>query len=232
MILRTSEGEAEYLANHYPESGMGYQIFDGALSRINKRYFLALNGEFVIPFSSLVELREELKLLGKWGLDEISDRATPVSLGAEPSLTAQLLDWRLVMSLLDPTIVSDSTLGQMVAPQEVVGTLRLNEPRLYLRYSAFPIDRRVRSDGSFVPGTYATTYNDAAMVPSGFAAVGRYALPSSLSAQFVFPIVTNASPIYVGTATPNFGQAGGGVEVLFPNGAMPLLGKPHRISTD
>jgi hypothetical protein len=231
-ILRVSDSEASFLATNYPESGMGYQIFDAALSRINRRFFLTLNGEFVIPFSTRAELRIELGVVGVWGLDQLRERADRLSFDDEPRLVARQLDWRLAASLLDPEIATDQALSDIVRPQEVVGMQHLTEPRLYVRYSAFPNDRRVMSDGSFVAGTYATTYNDASMTPSGFAAVGRYALPSPLSAQFLFPIVTDASPVYVGTATPNYGQAGGGVEVLFPSGASPVAGRPHRISLD
>jgi hypothetical protein len=211
---------------------MGYQIFDAQLSRLNRRYFLALNGEFVVPFSSRAELRAELAKMGGWGIDELQERAEPLSFDAEPALAARHLEWRLAASVLDPDVQTDPTLADIVTPQEVVGLQHPTEPRLYVRYSAFPKDRRVLKDGRFTPGTYATTFNDATMTPSGFAAVGRYALPSPRSAQFVFPIVTDASPIYVGTATPNFGQAGGGVEVLFPMGASPLTGRAHRIPVD
>ena len=232
MILHVSDNEARFLATTYPESGMGYQIFDGELSRMSRRYFLALNGEFVIPFSSLAELRRELTRVGDWGLEGVAERAEPFSFYNEPAFVAKHLGWRLAASLLDPEIGTDPRLREMITPQEIVSTRHPKEPRLYIRYSAFPVDRRVDRDGNFTPGTYATTFNDITMVPSGFAAVGRYALPSTLPAQFIFPIVTDASPIYVGTATPNYGQAGGGVEVLFPRGANPVLGRPHRIPVD
>lgn len=231
-LFRVADSEALYLATKYPESGMGYQIFDATWSRIEARFFLALNGEFVIPFSSRTELRIELGRLGSLGLEEIQQHASLISFDAEPQLAAQQLGWRLATSLLDPSIQTDPALRAIITTQEVVGVRLVDEPRLYVRYSAFPNDRRVLSDGRFVPGTYATTFNDASMTPSGFAAVGRYALPISIAAQFLFPIVTDASPIYIGTATPNYGQAGGGVEVLFPAGASPLPGRAHRIPID
>ena len=79
-------------------------------------------------------------------------------------------------------------------------------------------------------GTYATTYNDIRMVPSGFAAVGRYALPNPLSSKYAYVILTDTVPQIVGTTVPNFGQAGGGVDVLFKNGALAKYGVPHEIS--
>ena len=99
-------------------------------------------------------------------------------------------------------------------------SIKSRPPSPYFRYSAFTIDlRRKPKTGDFLPGTYATTFSDQREVPSGFAAVGRYALPNPLSARYVHPIITYDPPSHVGTATPNNGQAGGGVEVYFIKGA-------------
>lgn len=100
----------------------------------------------------------------------------------------------------------------------------------YYRYSAFCHDKRVQPSGDFIPGTYATTYADMHFVPSGYAAVGRYALPNPASACNLFQIVTYDRPTLIGTATPNFGQAGGGVEVLFGSGATNEVGSSFRIT--
>jgi hypothetical protein len=103
-------------------------------------------------------------------------------------------------------------------------------PRSYYRFSTYVRDKRVDNRG-FRPGTYATTYSDLHFVPSGYAAVGRYALPNPASARFVYQIVTQTVPILIGTATPNFGQAGGGVEVLFGQaGAVHHPGQCFEIS--
>ncbi len=80
-----------------------------------------------------------------------------------------------------------------------------------------------------MPGTYATTYSDFHLVPSGFAAVGRYALPNPASARFLFQITTYDRPTFMGTATPNFGQAGGGVEVFFQSQATNAPGASFMI---
>lgn len=59
-------------------------------------------------------------------------------------------------------------------------------------------------------------------MPNGLAAVGRYALPTRISAKEVFGIwPTAGTQILYGTVTPNYGLAGGGVEVFFPNGTAP-----------
>ncbi len=72
------------------------------------------------------------------------------------------------------------------------------------------------------PQTYSTTYNDVKEVPSGLAAVGRYALPSPLPAVHLFLIQPHpGTDVAYGTVRPNYGMAGGGVEVYFPNGTDP-----------
>ena len=89
---------------------------------------------------------------------------------------------------------------------------------LFVRYSAFRQDRRIDPDFSVKPGTYVTTATDAPHVPSGLAAVGRYALPVHIPAVHKFTLTPRAPvPITCGATAPRFGQAGGGVEVLFIN---------------
>ena len=65
-------------------------------------------------------------------------------------------------------------------------------------------------------GTYATTEWDSHIVPSGLAAVARYALPNPMPAIYCFRIAPSQGiPILVGTTSPAYSQAGGGVEVRF-----------------
>jgi hypothetical protein len=93
---------------------------------------------------------------------------------------------------------------------------------VFYRLSAYRADRRVLPNDSLAPGSYTTTDTDITVVPSGLAAVGRYALPTRISARYLFVIKpTPGTPILYGTVTPNYGLAGGGVEVLFPSGTKP-----------
>jgi len=64
--------------------------------------------------------------------------------------------------------------------------------------------------------TYATTDSDHPLVTSGFAAVGRYALPNVLSAFYRYQIAApKSTSVTTGTVAPAFTQFGGGVEALF-----------------
>ncbi len=99
-----------------------------------------------------------------------------------------------------------------------LSTTRAKE--VFVRYSAFFPDRRLLSDGSVLPGTYATTRNDVPLVPSGLAALGRYALPNPSPAVYKYTLnAPIGTVIRCGTSAPKFGQAGGGVEILFTAGS-------------
>lgn len=191
-----------------PESGLGFQIvrYRGLL--------VAINASVLVP---LDELRE-----GRASADEL---ATLLANAATDSNRHGLFDFEttfaLAFSQLDPTywdVESGLRRPEMSAspPENVISPRR---PYSYYRFSSTPTDRRIAPDGSFLPGTYATTYADLHFVPSGYAAVGRYAIPNPASARFVSQILTWDRPTKMGTVTPNFGQAGGGVEVLFSAGA-------------
>jgi hypothetical protein len=92
----------------------------------------------------------------------------------------------------------------------------------FVRFSAFMKDRRVQSDRSLLAGTYVTSERDANFAPSGFAVVGRYALPNIMPAIYRFDIVVpSGTPGLVGTVAPAFAQAGGGVDIEFTAGTPP-----------
>jgi hypothetical protein len=92
----------------------------------------------------------------------------------------------------------------------------------FVRFSAFKNDRRIQPDGSLLPGSYVTSERDAGFALSGFAVVGRYALPNILPATNRFGITVPTGTVgLVGTVSPAFGQAGGGVKIEFTKGAPP-----------
>lgn len=89
----------------------------------------------------------------------------------------------------------------------------------YVRFSYTRHDPRIGATGVIAAGTYATTMRDGASITSGLSAVGRYALPVPLPAEFVFVLLPPAGTnVHFGAAVPYFGQAGGGVEAFFPKG--------------
>ena len=104
---------------------------------------------------------------------------------------------------------------------------RTRKGEVFVRYSAFPNDRRIQSDGSVVSGSYVTTENDAGHWGqpfgwTGLSVVARYALPDPRPAINLFLLRPRVTiPILCGTVAPNYGQAGGGVEVRFESDTPP-----------
>ena len=87
---------------------------------------------------------------------------------------------------------------------------------MFKRFSAYENDHRITSDGGLLPGTYATTEEDAKIVRTGKEAVARYALPNPKPASNVWTIKPRKDTfIQFGIVEPAYGQPGGGVEVLF-----------------
>ena len=92
----------------------------------------------------------------------------------------------------------------------------------FRRFSAFRKDRRIKTDGSVYPGTYATTAEDGDKVKTGFEAVERYALPNPMPASYRFAIQPHKDTlIKKGIAQPANGHRGGGAEVIFVEGTQP-----------
>jgi hypothetical protein len=204
-LLRIGKETESRLLN-LPESGMGYQIVE-----YQKQPWVVFNATVTLPFA---ELRETLFSEEDYVLLSGNPESEQIL-----ALTAVEMeeDIPLIFSTLDPNLRNRSLgLGfcqTPLAPNAYF--IPQGWPHSYYRFCAYHVDKRVDPNGDFLPGTYATTYADLHFVPSGFAAVGRYALPNPASAAFISTIVTFQRPNLVGTATPNFGQAGGGVEVLF-----------------
>lgn len=88
----------------------------------------------------------------------------------------------------------------------------------FLRFEPWPTSRRVKGT-TVTAGTYAGPISEQHLVPNGFAAVGRYALPNLLPACTVWKIEPKpGTDLAVGASVPLYGQAGGGAEVCFTNG--------------
>jgi hypothetical protein len=200
-----------------PEAGMGYQlgrlVSSGGLEQTG--FFIA--SSFFVPeepgdmkgnpaardFSKLllVEAPTPASPVVKFGTN-FRVAVSPVSIGSKTALSAQ------PAAPLPPHVA-------MTAASDV-----------FYRVSAFSNDRRVFSNGSLAPQSYSTTDTDITVVPNGLAAIGRYAMPTRMSARYVYEIRPGAGvAILFGTVTPNYGLAGGGVEVYFPNGTKPNTAK-------
>jgi hypothetical protein len=108
-------------------------------------------------------------------------------------------------------------------PTHIYGHLcftRTSEPNdVFYRFEPWPKSYRIDpSKREISPGTYACPASEQPFVPTGFAAVGRYALPNIAPACFRWEIQPNAKTKFAcGASVPLYGQSGGGVEVCFLN---------------
>lgn len=122
--------------------------------------------------------------------------------------------------VFNPRLMFQTQPKQAAAEPPHEGVTDAND--VFFRFSAYLVDWRITKEKALLPGSYSTTDTDVKVVPNGLAAVGRYAMPSRISARYVFKITPGAGvKIRYGTVTPNFGLAGGGVEVFFPDGTPP-----------
>jgi hypothetical protein len=92
-------------------------------------------------------------------------------------------------------------------PSSLVKHVTLTANRAFHRFSAFNPDRRVDPvTGSFLAGTYAAPESEVPFVPTGFVAVGRFALPLNLPASYHYEIEAPAgTSVDFGTVAPAFG---------------------------
>jgi hypothetical protein len=98
---------------------------------------------------------------------------------------------------------------------------------VFYRCEHWATSRRVRyATNDILAGTYGFPASELPFVPTGFAAVGRYALPDLPPACRRYEITPPSGyTLQCGACVPLYGQAGGGVEVMFPKtftNAFPL----------
>ena len=119
------------------------------------------------------------------------------------------------MMALNRANISSAFMGAAgVSP--LIGTSILEKDTLFYRFISSKTDF-LYNDGMLSAETYITTGNDAVHVNTGFAVVARFALPLPLPAnQRIEYEIPKGTKIQVGTVAPNFGQAGGGVEIFLP----------------
>jgi hypothetical protein len=206
------------------ETGAGYQVVDVATtSHGGIRRFIALSA------SLLIRLDEYLAFL------DGSNPAQPPEAFESFADFKRVLAPQVIQSLRSaPSLIPKTAVGGMVPPPAwpisptLVVASTITAPTVMWRLSAVTPDPRIHA-GQLRPGTYLTSDIDIRLATTGFGAVGRYALPFPFPASYVSRCVVPAGEIaHVGTTRPNFGQAGGGVEILISAivGTIPASGAP------
>lgn len=202
-----------------PETGMGFQ-FVQAMAWGKNAPFLVLNSEYAIDLQQAeLTLGDDPATILRNGLRIVE--AMKLNVAQSWMARPELHSFRLLNSRIGKMNMSAgavSTPGvQAVLPSSLVKHMTLATNRVFHRFSAFNPDRRVDPvTGSFLAGTYATPESEVPFVPTGFVAVGRFALPNNVPASYHYEIEAPAGAIVdFGTVAPAFGQAGGGVEAYF-----------------
>jgi hypothetical protein len=213
-----------------PETGMGFQLVEAMVMGDLKR-LLDLSGvELTVSNDPAIVLRNGIRIVELLKSDV---RQTLVMSPAPHSF--KLLSIRIPTHGL-PAGAMSSIPVTAASPSSLVKHVKLKAPRAFHRFSAFTPDRRVNPlTGDFLPGTYASPASELPFLPTGFAVVGRLALPNNLPASHHFEInAAIGTDVDFGTVAPAFGQAGGGVEAFFSKGAMNASAPPavHPDLTD
>jgi hypothetical protein len=212
-----------------PETGMGFQLVESLIWG-TPTPLLVFNSERAIDLSQIgLEPGDDPTVILRNGLRIIEtlkgDMVTTMFSAPAPR-SFRLLNTRV--GFLPSTTIPIASAGVRAAlPSSLVKHDKLKANRVFHRFSAFNPDRRVDPlTGSFLAGTYAAPASERPFVPTGFVAVGRFALPNNLPASFHYEIEAPAgTSVDFGTVAPAFGQAGGGVEAYFTN-AVPNAKSP------
>ncbi len=194
-----------------PEHGMGFQTASVTFGKFNSQQGVLFSGTFFIP-----------EQLAKLAAGEIrsDQRRVYVNLTAPNIIEPGTAGMATKATMFKVPAITQLQLSTLSPTPPFLATTTSGE--MFFRLSAFKDDRRILPDKSLAPKTYTTTDTDIKEVPSGLAAVGRYALPSPFPAIYLFMIKPEAgTPVAYGTVRPNYGMAGGGVEAYFPNGTGP-----------
>jgi len=223
-IINLSDSAKEELLG-LPETGMGFQLVE-AIFWGEQKQFLVFNSETAVDITSLgLSAAEDITNLLRNEQAIISAMQGAVeTIFASPAPHS----FKLISSRIGSSISTSSVTPIAATPSSLVKHDVLTNNRKFHRFSAFNPDRRVNpTTGDFAPGTYATVDSEVPFVPSGFAAVGRFALPNNLPAShhYVIKAPVGAS-VSFGTVAPAFSQAGGGVEAFFSSAVPNQLSPP------
>jgi len=202
------------------ETGMGYHFVRAKYGRGYSNTgtdFVVLGSTYALAVQEIKDLSTVFDVTAAIGLDELSqdnfveeDLQIIDDFGRDPlKARAELARSLAKKALTAPVPPPGTTL--------TVRTVSTGDDG-FIRFSYTRNDPRIEATGGVAAKTYATTYRDGVIITSGLSAVGRYALPVPLPATYLFLLTPPAdTPVHFGAAVPLFGQAGGGVEVYFPN---------------
>lgn len=203
-LMTLAPNQMRDLSKREPETGMGFQIV-----KTPSGFAAVLEDRSALLCYRDKEFYDVVDLLGGEPIPETRR-------GAELNVSAALADRATAFTALQGASISPSFTGNAGAVP-LIASYPLRRPTIFYRYLSSAVDLRYVS-GRLSAGTYLTTRLDKTYVNSGFATVGRFALPIPLPASHVIQYeLPRGVTIKVGTVPPMFGQSGGGVEVQVPS---------------
>jgi hypothetical protein len=232
MLLRQLSEAQSRIFDEQPEAAMGVH-----LAQTSERLCLILSGR-VLMFPTAESDEKSNRVADRLWFNR---DAEPISMEAESQLLMSLDPVRETITYLPPSY--HAVVGFIL---NLVGYLPPTSMKPSYIYGHLPFDgltqtndvfyicehwlvsRRVlMRTGDILSGTYGFPSSDLPLVPTGFAAVGRYALPNLPPACRRYEIrPPSGYTIKCGAAVQLCGQAGGGVEVMFPkkftNAVVPI----------
>jgi len=225
MPLLKIDAESKARFAQMPETGMGYHFVRAAYTTGHQTFggadFLVLGSTFAVPLKPFAGLTGAADLATVGRIDEFGkDAFVEGRLMATEDFAGDPARARAALINGIAAILKPSAAPAAVPPPGTTLTVKTKTTGsdAFLRFSYTRHDPRIGSNGVIAGKTYGTTMRDGAIVTSGLSAVGRYALPVPLPAEFVFVLLPPAAiPVHFGAAVSFFGQAGGGVEAYFPN---------------
>jgi hypothetical protein len=184
----------------FAEAGMDYYLFSGEFEQATiKGPFILRGNGIIVPSVGNGEIYDFDALIH--GI-LFPDESLPMQIiGITPAvLVAQQVN-------LPPGYVPAQGAHQLL------GSVTLQHAARFFRYTSTQQDRRYVG-GTIKADTYLTSISDHQFANTGFGAVGRYAIPLPMPASYLHDYTLPPSiTLRVGTVGPQFGQAGGGVEV-------------------
>lgn len=206
-LMNIGSTQLRSLNENEPETGMDFQIVNATSGPV-----AIMEDGTALPFYDDLSHYDIHDLLA----------GRPIPIPAPPPAPATLLSVTSVflnrvdaLTALRAIGISPTYTGSTGA-FPLIASAVLAADTIFYRCLSSAIDHRYIA-GSLTAGTYLTTSLDHGYANSGFATVGRYALPLPLPASRVHQYELKAgTSIKVGTVAPMFGQAGGGVEIQLP----------------
>lgn len=131
---------------HLPETGMGYQIVDATYRDFRHRDALVLNGSLIEPIVG--DVRQMMKSIFNEDVQYFAKSA---------SYTSEIIDVNIKSM---PMMFKSAQFSESLAADSALTSYSL-EGEVFVRFSPFLDDKRITKDKGLVPGTYATTFDDA-----------------------------------------------------------------------